>query len=31
VNMQVIKKSEYASLSLHDMDALEIVNFVGGG
>lgn len=31
VNMQVIKKAEYASFGLHDGDVLEIVNFVGGG
>ncbi|PKL50269.1 MAG: thiamine biosynthesis protein ThiS [Nitrospira bacterium HGW-Nitrospira-1] len=31
VNMQVIKKTDYASFRLYDGDVLEIVNFVGGG
>jgi sulfur carrier protein len=31
VNMQVIKKADYASFRINDNDAIEIVNFVGGG
>ncbi|MDH4232956.1 MAG: sulfur carrier protein ThiS [Nitrospirota bacterium] len=31
VNMQVIKRTDFESFGLHDGDAIEIVNFVGGG
>lgn len=31
VNHSVIKKTEHASFRLKDGDAVEIVNFVGGG
>jgi sulfur carrier protein len=31
VNLQVIKKADYASFGINDNDVIEIVNFVGGG
>jgi len=31
VNLTVIKKAAYATFRLNDGDAVEIVNFVGGG
>lgn len=31
VNLQIVKKADYGTFSLHDGDAVEIVNFVGGG
>lgn len=31
VNLKIVKKCDYASHLLNDMDAVEIVNFVGGG
>ncbi len=31
VNLQVIKKADYGSLTIQDGDVIEIVNFVGGG
>jgi sulfur carrier protein len=31
VNLTIVKKAEYGSFSLKDGDAVEIVNFVGGG
>ncbi len=31
VNLRIVKKADYGSFSLHDGDAVEIVNFVGGG
>jgi thiamine biosynthesis protein ThiS len=31
VNMNIISKTDYAKFRLHDGDAVEIINFVGGG
>jgi len=31
VNLVIVKKADYETFSLHDGDAVEIVNFVGGG
>ena len=31
VNQQIVKKADYGTFVLHDGDAVEIVNFVGGG
>jgi sulfur carrier protein len=31
VNLSVVKKAEYETFRLEDGDAVEIVNFVGGG
>ncbi len=31
VNLQIVKKVDYSSFILKDGDAVEIVNFVGGG
>jgi sulfur carrier protein len=31
VNLAVIRKTEYGSFRLREGDAVEIVNFVGGG
>ena len=31
VNLQIVKKCDYENHALNDMDAVEIVNFVGGG
>jgi len=31
VNLSIVRKSDYATFSLHDEDRIEIVNFVGGG
>jgi thiamine biosynthesis protein ThiS len=31
VNLKVIRKAEYETYRLSDGDAVEIVNFVGGG
>lgn len=31
VNLKIIKKSDYEKHALNDGDAVEIVNFVGGG
>jgi thiamine biosynthesis protein ThiS len=31
LNRAVIPKSEYASITLHEGDELELINFVGGG
>ncbi len=30
-NLEIVPRSTYASVALQDGDALEIVNFVGGG
>ena len=31
VNLSIVRKSDYSTLTLHDGDSIEIVNFVGGG
>lgn len=31
VNLSIIKKADYITFRLHEGDAIEIVNFVGGG
>jgi sulfur carrier protein len=31
VNLKIIKKADYDSCAINDGDAIEIVNFVGGG
>lgn len=31
VNRNIVRKAEYGTFELHDGDAIEIVNFVGGG
>ena len=31
VNLQIIRKADYASFGINDNDVIEIVNFVGGG
>jgi sulfur carrier protein len=31
VNLRIVKKCDYGNHALNDMDAVEIVNFVGGG
>jgi sulfur carrier protein len=31
INGEIIPKREYATVQLHDDDALEIVTFMGGG
>lgn len=31
VNLSVIRKSEFGNFRLHEGDAVEVVNFVGGG
>jgi sulfur carrier protein len=31
VNLNIIKKAEYDGYAINDGDAIEIVNFVGGG
>ncbi len=31
VNLRIIKKADYGTYEIKDGDALEIVNFVGGG
>jgi sulfur carrier protein len=31
VNLEIVRKADYGSFRLHDGDAVEIVNFVGGG
>lgn len=31
VNLTIVRKAEYADFRLNDGDAVEIVNFVGGG
>jgi len=31
VNLKIIKKCDYQTHTLNNMDAVEIVNFVGGG
>ncbi|HSB30154.1 MAG TPA: sulfur carrier protein ThiS [Candidatus Sulfobium mesophilum] len=31
VNLSIIRKADYDSFALKDGDAVEIVNFVGGG
>lgn len=31
VNLAIVKKADYAAFGLKDGDAVEIVNFVGGG
>ncbi len=30
-NLQLVKRTEFATTSLNDDDEIEIVNFVGGG
>jgi thiamine biosynthesis protein ThiS len=31
INLTIIRKSDHAAFRLHEGDAVEIVNFVGGG
>ena len=31
VNREVVRRSDWANLTLHDEDRIEIVHFVGGG
>ncbi len=31
VNLEIVRKTDYESFRLNDGDAVEIVNFVGGG
>ncbi len=31
VNRNIVRKTEYESFELHEGDAVEVVNFVGGG
>ncbi|MEW6116856.1 MAG: sulfur carrier protein ThiS [Nitrospirota bacterium] len=31
VNLKVIKRADFAHYALHEGDAVEVVNFVGGG
>ncbi|MBI4683106.1 MAG: sulfur carrier protein ThiS [Nitrospirae bacterium] len=31
VNLKIVKKCDYENHALNNMDAVEIVNFVGGG
>jgi thiamine biosynthesis protein ThiS len=31
VNLKIVRKCDYENHALNDMDAVEIVNFVGGG
>ena len=31
VNLAIVKKADYSGFALKDGDAVEIVNFVGGG
>jgi thiamine biosynthesis protein ThiS len=31
LNLSILKKADYGTCPLHDGDAVEVVNFVGGG
>ena len=31
VNLNIVRKVDYAKFRLHDGDTVEIINFVGGG
>ena len=31
LNREVVPKADYASITLHEGDELELINFVGGG